>query len=67
MVALKGGDADTHNRLVAEAATSLTDADVILMAHFSTSRAADATSKIFSGPVLTATVSAVMSLKKRVQ
>lgn len=65
MQALKDGDAAAHNQLVAEAAASVQDADVMLMAHFSTSRAALATRKVFAGPVLTATGSAVLALKKR--
>lgn len=37
--AVRSGDAETHNRLVTEAAASLQDFDAIMLAHFSTARA----------------------------
>lgn len=64
MSALSKGDVATHNRLVAERAVELADSDVILLAHFSTSRAEDAVKGQFGGPVLTSPGSAVLKLKK---
>jgi len=63
MAALKGGDAATHNRLVAEAALRFGDCDAVLLAHFSTSRAAPAASAALGRPVLTSPGSAVAKLK----
>jgi aspartate/glutamate racemase len=63
MAALKGGDAERHNRLLAERAPRLQDCDVILLAHFSTSRAAEAVRKVVGRPVLTSPDAAVMKMK----
>jgi Asp/Glu/hydantoin racemase len=64
MAALKAGDADRHNRLLADAAVELSEFDVLMLAHFSTSRALDAVSSVFAGPVLTSPGSAVERLKR---
>jgi len=63
MQALQAGDADRHNRLLAEAAPSLHACDAVLLAHFSTSRAADAVRRVIARPVLTAPDAAVTKLK----
>ena len=63
MAALKAGDADTHNGLVAEAAPRFGDCDAVLLAHFSTSRAAAAVGAALGRPVLTSPGSAVAKLK----
>ena len=63
MAALRAGDAATHNRLVAEAAPRFGDCDAVLLAHFSTSRAAAAASAALGRPVLTSPGSAVAKLK----
>ncbi|MBV8682235.1 MAG: hypothetical protein JO111_05125 [Caulobacteraceae bacterium] len=60
---LRKGFADDHNRLVAARAPDLQDCDAIMLAHFSTSRAADAVAKVSSAPVLTAPDAAVTMLK----
>jgi hypothetical protein len=65
MSALKGSDASTHNRLLAEAAPRLAHCDAILLAHFSTSRAFAAVSNAVSRPVLTSPRAAVEELRKR--
>jgi len=65
MAALKAGDADTHNRLLAEAASALDGRDAIMLAHFSTSRALAAVSAMVACPVLTAPRSAVEALRRR--
>jgi Asp/Glu/hydantoin racemase len=63
MAALKAGDAAAHNRLVADAAPRFGDCDAVLLAHFSTSRAAAAASAALGRPVLTSPGSAVAKLK----
>jgi Asp/Glu/hydantoin racemase len=56
---LRRGDAEAHNRLVAARAPELADCDAIMLAHFSTSRAAEAVRAAVATPVLTAPDSAV--------
>lgn len=63
MAALRTGDDQTHNRLVAQAATQLADCDVILLAHFSTSRAAAAVETALGRAALTSPGSAVTKLR----
>ncbi|MBP0495483.1 arylsulfatase [Roseomonas sp. SG15] len=63
---LKGGDAETHNRLVAERAPELADQDAIMLAHFSTSRAAEAVRAVVKVPVLTAPDAAVDAMRELV-
>ncbi len=64
MAALKAGDAETHNRLLAAAAPRLAHCDVVLLAHFSTARAAAAVRAVLDCPVLTSPGSAVAELKR---
>jgi Asp/Glu/hydantoin racemase len=63
---LKGGDAESHNRLVAERAPELADQDAIMLAHFSTSRAAEAVRAVVNVPVLTAPDAAVDAMREMV-
>ena len=63
MKALQAGDGVTHDRLLAEAAPRFADRDAVLLAHFSTSRAAQAVQKALKCPVLTAPGAAVAKLK----
>lgn len=63
MDALRKGDAQTHNELVAARAPELAGCDAIMLAHFSTSRAADKVGAVVSTPVLTAPDAAVDRLK----
>lgn len=63
MDALRKGDAETHNTLVAARASELADCDAIMLAHFSTSRALAKVSATVSVPVLTAPDAAVDRLK----
>jgi Asp/Glu/hydantoin racemase len=63
MAALREGDAETHNRLVAARAPDLVDQDVLMLAHFSTSRAAQAVRAAVGIPVLTAPEAAVDSIR----
>lgn len=61
--ALTRGDAQTHNELLAEGAGELEGCDVIMLAHFSTSRAEAAVAGRVKVPVLTAPGAAVSKLK----
>ncbi len=63
MDALRKGDAETHNTLVAAAAPALAECDAIMLAHFSTSRAAAAVRAATRVPVLTAPDAAVDRMK----
>ena len=64
MEALAGGDGAKHDNLIAEAAKTLTDCDVILLAQFSMARAQSAVAAVVGGvPVLTSPASAVRHLK----
>ena len=66
MAALKAGDEAEHDRLLAEAAPLLAACDTVLLAHFSTSRAAAAVEAALGRPVLTAPGSAVTRLREAV-
>ena len=60
---MKKGDTESHNRLVAARAPELAGYDAIMLAHFSTSRAAEAVRKVVSVPVLTAPDAAVEKMR----
>lgn len=64
---LKRGDAEAHNRLVAARAPELAGCDAIMLAHFSTSRAAEAVRQAVSVPVLTAPHAAVERMRGLVE
>lgn len=59
MDALRKGDADRHNALIAARAAELAHCDAIMLAHFSTSRALAAVVAAVGTPVLTAPDAAV--------
>ncbi|WP_249193199.1 aspartate/glutamate racemase family protein [Gluconobacter sphaericus] len=61
--ALRGGDVETHNRLVAEYAPRLKHCDVIMLAHFSTSQALKAVEAVVDVPVLAAPEAAVQRMR----
>jgi Asp/Glu/hydantoin racemase len=63
MKALQAGDAAEHDQLLAIAAPRFADYDALLLAHFSTSRAAAAVKVAVRCPVLTAPGAAVIKLK----
>lgn len=63
MKALQAGDAAEHDQLLAIAAPRFADYDAVLLAHFSTSRAAAAVKAAVRCPVLTAPGAAVTKLK----
>lgn len=60
---LRGGDADSHNRLVAAQAHRFADHDAVMLAHFSTSRAAEAVRAVLKCPVLSAPDAAVQRMR----
>ena len=64
MAALKAGDAAAHNGLLAQSAGRFEHCDAVLLAHFSTARAAPAVSAALGRPVLTSPGSAVAKLKR---
>jgi Asp/Glu/hydantoin racemase len=66
MEALKAGDTETHNRLVAERAAALEGCDAVMLAHFSTSRAAEAVRHVLPTTVLTSPETAVGKLRRAV-
>jgi len=63
MAALRDGDAETHNRLVAGAVDQLGETDVLLLAQFSTAQARTEVEKLYSKPILTSPGSAVRKLR----
>jgi len=67
MAALKSGDATTHNRLLAEAVPRLRACDAVLLAHFSTARAAAAVQAVLGRSVQTSPGSAVAKLKRLIE
>lgn len=64
---LKRGDVDAHNRLIAARAPELAGQDAIMLAHFSTSRAAEAVRAVVDVPVLTAPDAAVDRMRVMVE
>ncbi|MBB5667508.1 aspartate/glutamate racemase [Rhizobium leguminosarum] len=61
--AVRVGDAETHNRLVAEAAARLSGFDCIVLAHFSTARAVPAVQAVTDIPVLSSPDAAIAKLR----
>jgi Asp/Glu/hydantoin racemase len=64
MAALKAGDGVEHDRLIADAAPRFAHCDAILLAHFSTPRAAPRVMAVSDRTVLTSPGSAVTKLKR---
>ena len=64
---LKAGDAASHNSLVAERAPEFAGHDAIMLAHFSTSRAAEMVRARIGVPVLTAPDAAVARMRELVE
>jgi aspartate/glutamate racemase len=67
MTALKNGDAETHNRLIAEQVRSLKGFDAIVLAHFSTARAAAAVQEAVEMAVFSSPETAVSKLRRLMQ
>lgn len=63
MDALRRGDTARHNQLIAERAADLVGYDAIMLAHFSTSRAAATVRAAVDTPVITAPESAVLAIR----
>ncbi len=64
--ALRAGDTEAHNRLVAQQAAELADCDAVMLAHFSTSRARAAVEEALGRTVLTSPAAAVTALSDRI-
>jgi len=64
MAALRAGDGDGHDRLLAEAAPRLAGSDAVMLAHFSTARAEPLVAATLACPVLTAPGAAVRKLER---
>lgn len=64
MATLSDGDAETHNRLVADAVEQFAETDVLLLAQFSTAQARLAVEAKYAKPVLTSPGSAVRKLRR---
>lgn len=65
--AKRAGDDETHNRLIADTAAAIADADVILLAQFSMAGAADAVRTRTPLPVLTSPEAAIAEIRRRVE
>ena len=63
---LRRGDVEAHNRLVAQRSPEFAGYDAVMLAHFSTSRAADAVRAAVDIPVLTAPHAAVEAIRAMV-
>ncbi|WP_244456703.1 aspartate/glutamate racemase family protein [Agrobacterium pusense] len=62
--AVRSGDSETHNTLVAAAAASLENVDAIMLAHFSTARAMNAVRNVTDIPVFSSPDAAVLKLRR---
>jgi len=63
MQALLAGDAQAHNRLIADAVAEVGEVDVLLLAQFSMAQARDAVRAKTDAPILTSPESAVRALQ----
>lgn len=64
LAALDRGDLETHNQLIAKAASAFKDYDAVMLAQFSASQAYRAVQRNLACPVLTSPHSAVRKLKR---
>lgn len=64
--AKRAGDNGTHDRLIADTAATISEADVILLAQFSMAGATDAVRKQTPLPVLTSPDAAIAEMRRRV-
>ncbi len=61
------GDTATHDKLIADMAAQIEDADVILLAQFSMASAAEAARAITTIPILTSPDAAIQAMRLRVE
>ena len=62
--AMAAGNGDSHDAMIANAASTITDTDVIVLAQFTLSRAAPSVSEVTNIPVLNSPGAAVGKLKR---
>lgn len=67
IAALRSGDTETHNRLVAERAADFQGYDAVMLAHFSTSRAREAVRAKLNIPILSAPDAAVTRMRALIE
>lgn len=65
--AKRAGDDATHDKLLAEAASKISDADVIMLGQFSMASAAAEIRNRITIPVLTSPESAILEIRRRVE
>ncbi|MEI9970104.1 MAG: aspartate/glutamate racemase family protein [Terracidiphilus sp.] len=65
--AIRKGDVQTHNRLVAERSVELANCDAVMLAHFSTSRAREAVQGKLQIPILSAPDAAVTRMRTLIE
>lgn len=65
--AKRNGDDRTHDKLIAETAAAIRDADVILLGQFSMAGAVDEVRKTTDLPVLTSPTAAIQEIRRRVE
>ena len=66
MDAKRAGDIEIHDRLIAETAAGIEDADVILLAQFSMASAAEKVRAVTRLPVLTSPEAAITEMQRRI-
>jgi maleate cis-trans isomerase len=67
IAALRTGDVESHNKLLAEAAIEFMSYDCVMLAHFSTARAVDNVASVLGFEPLTSPESAVRKLQKEIK
>ncbi|WP_368188542.1 aspartate/glutamate racemase family protein [Aestuariibius sp. HNIBRBA575] len=65
--AKQSGDVATHDRLIAEVAAEIEDADVVLLAQFSMASALESVRERVSIPVLTSPDAAIQEIRRRIE
>lgn len=65
--AKRAGDAAKHDRLIAECASGIKDADVLLLAQFSMATAAEAVRLVTDIPVLSSPEAAITEMRRRIE
>lgn len=65
--AKRAGDEAKHDRLIAECAAGVKDADVVLLAQFSMATAAEAVRQVTDIPVLSSPEAAITEMRRRIE